>query len=62
MNISKTSYIILYDRKILQPPPFIPVTIDENPLIKLKAKRVLGNIIDEELPLHINKPILTMFN
>ena len=60
MNISKTNYIILYDRKILQ--SFIPVTIDQNPLIKVKAKIVLGNIIDEELPLHKNKPILMTFN
>ena len=48
INISKTNYITFYDKKTLPPPP-IPVTINRSSLTKLKAKRVLGIIIDEDL-------------
>ena len=41
--------IIFYDKKELPPPPSIAVTIDGNSLTKVKAKRVLGIIIDEYL-------------
>ena len=34
-------------QKKLPVPPDIPVTIDEKPLTKVKEKRVLGVIIDE---------------
>ena len=34
-------------QKKLPPPPGVPVTIDEKPLTKVKEKRVLGVIIDE---------------
>ena len=47
-NISKTNYIIFYDKKKLPPPPSIPVTINGSSLTKVKAKRVLGIIIDVE--------------
>ena len=40
---------IFYDKKKLPPPPSIAVTIDANSLTKVKAKRVLGIIIDEYL-------------
>ena len=46
---SKTNYIIFYDKEKMPPPPSIPVTIDGKSLIKVKAKRVLGIIIDEDL-------------
>ena len=36
-------------QKKLPPPPDIPVTIDEKALTKVKEKRVLGVIIDENL-------------
>ena len=49
INISKTNYIIFYDKKKLPLPPSIPVTIDGSSLTKVKAKRVLGIIIDEDL-------------
>ena len=49
INIFKTKYIIFYDKKKLPPPPSILVTIDESSLTKVKAKRVLGIIIDEDL-------------
>ena len=49
INISKTNYIIFYDKKKLSPPPSIPVTINWSSLTKVKAKRVLGIIIDENL-------------
>ena len=49
INISKTNYIIFYDKKKLPLPPSIPVTIDRSSLTKVKAKRVLGIIIDEDL-------------
>ena len=49
INISKTNYIIFYDKEKMPPPPSIPVTIDRKSLIKVKAKRVLGIIIDEDL-------------
>ena len=49
INISKANYIIFYDKKKLPPRPSIPVTIDENSLTKVKAKRVLGTIINEDL-------------
>ena len=48
INISKANYIIFYDKKKLPPTPSIPVTIDENSLTKVKAKRVLGTIINED--------------
>ena len=48
-NISKTNYIIFYDKKKLPPPPSIPVTTDGSSLTKVKAKRVLGIKIDEDL-------------
>ena len=49
INISKTNYIIFYDKKKLPPPPSIPVTINGSSITKVKAKRVLGIIIDEDL-------------
>ena len=49
LNISKTNYMVFYDKKKLPPPPDIPVTINEKPLTKIKEKRVLGVIIDENL-------------
>ena len=49
INISKTNYIIFSDKEKMPPPPSIPVTIDGKSLIKVKAKRVLGIIIDEDL-------------
>ena len=40
--------MVFYDKKKLPPtPPDIPVTIDKKPLTKVKEKRVLGVIIDE---------------
>ena len=39
--------MVFYDKKKL--PPDIPVTIDEKPLTKVKQKRVLRVIIDENL-------------
>ena len=42
--------MVFYDKKKLPPPPpDIPVTIDKKPLTKVKEKRVLGVIIDENL-------------
>ena len=38
----------LWQKKLL-PPGDIPVTIDEKPLTKVKGKRVLGVIINENL-------------
>ena len=49
INISKADYIVFYDKKKLPPPPSILVTIDRNPLTKVKAKRVLGIMIYEDL-------------
>ena len=49
INISKTNYITFYDKKTLPPPPSIPVNINRSSLTKVKAKRVLGIIIDEDL-------------
>ena len=49
IKISKTSYITFYDKKKLPPPPSIPVTINGSSLTKVKANRVLGIIIDEDL-------------
>ena len=49
INISKTNYIIFYDKKNLPPRPSIPVTINGSSLTKVKAKRVLEIIIDEDL-------------
>ena len=51
-NISKSNYIIFYDTKKLPPPPSTPVTIDKNPLAKVKAKRVLRIIIVEDPHFH----------
>ena len=47
INISKTNYIIFYDKKKLPPPS--SVTINGSSLTKVKAKRVLRIIIDEGL-------------
>ena len=41
--------MVFYDKEKLPPPPDIPATIDEMPLTKVKEKRVLGVIIDENL-------------
>ena len=41
--------MVFCDKKKLPAPPDIPVTIDEKPLTKVKEKRVLGVIIDENL-------------
>ena len=42
--------MVFYDKKKLPPPPpDIPVTIDEKPLTKVKQRRVLRVIIDENL-------------
>ena len=49
INISKTNYIIFYDKKKFPPPPSITVTMDGIFSTKFKAKRVLGFIIDEDL-------------
>ena len=49
INISKTNYIIFYGKKNLPPPPSFPVTINGSSLTKVKAKRVLEIIIDEDL-------------
>ena len=49
INIAKTNYIIFYDKKKLPPPPSILVTINGSSLTKVKAKRVLGIITDEDL-------------
>ena len=48
-NISKTNDIIFCDEKKLPPPPSILVTINRSSLLKVKAKRILGIIIDEDL-------------
>ena len=48
INISKTNYIIFYDKKNFPPPPSFPVTINGSSLTKVKAKRVLEIIIDED--------------
>ena len=58
-NISKTNYIIFYDKKKLPPPPSIPVTINGSSLTKVKAKRVLGIIIDVE---HITQKCKRAYN
>ena len=47
--VFKTNYMVFNDKKKLPPPPDIPVTINEKPLTKVKEKRVLGVIIDENL-------------
>ena len=49
INISKTNYIIFYDKKKLPPPASVRVTINGNSLMKFKAKRVLGIIINKDL-------------
>ena len=49
INISKTNYIIFYDKKKLPPPASISVTINGGFLIKFKAKRFLGIVINEDL-------------
>ena len=64
INISKTNYIIFYDKKKLPPPSSILVSINENLLTKFKAKGVVGIIIDEDLTFtlhieHILSPHLT---
>ena len=41
--------IIFYDKKKLPPPPSILETINGSSLTKVKAKRVLGAIINEDL-------------
>ena len=41
--------MVFYDKEKLPPLPDIPVTIKEMPLTKVKEKRVLGVIIDENL-------------
>ena len=56
-----------YNIKKLPPPPDIPVTIDEKPLTKVKEKRVLGVILDENLSLtshieQITKKCKTAYN
>ena len=48
INISKTNYIIFYGKKNFPPPPSFPVTINRSSLTKVKAKRVLEIIIDED--------------
>ena len=45
----KKIYIIFFDKKKLSPSPSIPVTINENYLRKVKAKRVLGIKTEEYL-------------
>ena len=49
-------------QKKLPPPPDIPVTIDEKPLTKVKEKRVLGVIINDNLNFasHIKQITLQM--
>ena len=49
INISKTNYMVFYNKKNKPPPPSIPVTIDEIPLEKVHSKRILGIEIDEDL-------------
>ena len=49
INFSKTNYIIFDDKKKLPIPPSIPLTINGSSLVRVKAKRVLGIIIDENL-------------
>ena len=49
LNISKTNYMIFYDKKKLPPPPNIQVIIDEMPLTRVKEKQILGIVIDEQL-------------
>ena len=49
INISKTNYIIFYDKKKLPLPLSILVTINRISLTKVKAKRVLGIIIDKDV-------------
>ena len=41
LNISKTNYMVFYNKKELPPQPDIPVTIDEKPPTKVKKTRVL---------------------
>ena len=41
--------MIFYDKKKLPPPPDISVTIDQTPLARVKEKRTLGIVIDEQL-------------
>ena len=41
--------MVFYNKKKLPPPPRIPITIDEIPLIRVEEKRILGIIIDEAL-------------
>ena len=38
--------MVFYNKKKLPPPPRIPITIDEIPLIRVEEKRILGIIID----------------
>ena len=49
LNISKTNYIVFYNKRKKPSPPSIPVTINEIPLKQTKTKRVLGIVIDENL-------------
>ena len=59
INISKTNYIIFYDKKKLPPPPSIPVTINGSSLTKAKANAVLGIITNEGLTLTLHvEPII----
>ena len=44
----QTNYMVFYGKK-LPPPPDIPVTTDKKPLTKVKEKRILGAIINENL-------------
>ena len=49
LNISKTNYMVFYNKKKKPSPPSIPVTINEIPLKQVQTKRVLGIVIDENL-------------
>ena len=49
IKISKANHITFYDKKKLPPPPSILVTINGSSLTKVKTKRVLVIIIDEDL-------------
>ena len=42
LNISKTNYMVFYNKKKKPSPPSIPITINEIPLKQVQTKRVLG--------------------
>ena len=48
-HIKKILHDIFYDKNKLPPPPDISVTIDQTPLARVKEKRTLGIVIDEQL-------------